>query len=111
MIRPFLLSSSYKVNTSWSFSMNLRYPISGNQDSAALCLHNAAESWLPEIGYRRFIEKLQEVFTLYEDERRKGRIMYYGMATWSCLRVKKGEVEHVNLDDVVDVAKGVGGEE
>ncbi|HYR04003.1 MAG TPA: aldo/keto reductase [Nitrososphaerales archaeon] len=76
-----------------------------------LYLHNAAESWLPEIGYRRFIEKLQEVFTLYEDERRKGRIMYYGMATWSCLRVKKGEVEHVNLDDVVDVAKGVGGEE
>ena len=76
-----------------------------------LYLHNAAESWLAELGYRRFIEKLWEVFTAYEDERKRGRVLYYGMATWSCLRVKKGEAEHVNLDDVVDVAKGVGGEE
>jgi aryl-alcohol dehydrogenase-like predicted oxidoreductase len=76
-----------------------------------LYLHNAAESWLAEIGYRRFIEKLQEVFTLYEEERKKGRILYYGMATWSSLRVKKGEPEHVNLDDVIDVARGVGGED
>ncbi len=76
-----------------------------------LYLHNAAESWLGEIGYRRFIEKLWEVFTFYEAERKSGRILYYGMATWSCLRVKKGEGEHVNLDDVVDVAKSVGGEE
>lgn len=76
-----------------------------------LYLHNAAESWMAEMGYRRFIEKLQEVFTLYEEERKRGRILYYGMATWSCLRVKRGDVEHVNLDDVVDVARGVGGEE
>jgi aryl-alcohol dehydrogenase-like predicted oxidoreductase len=76
-----------------------------------LYLHNAAESWLAELGYRRFIEKLWEVFTLYEEERKSGRILYYGMATWSCFRVKEGEAEHLNLDDVVDVAKGVGGEE
>jgi aryl-alcohol dehydrogenase-like predicted oxidoreductase len=75
-----------------------------------LYLHNAAESWLAELGYRRFIEKLWEVFTLYEEERKMGRVIYYGMATWSCLRVKKGEAEHVNLDDVVDVAEAVGGE-
>jgi aryl-alcohol dehydrogenase-like predicted oxidoreductase len=76
-----------------------------------LYLHNAAESWLEEVGYRRFIERLWEVFTLYEEERRSGRILYYGMASWSCFRVKKGEAEHVNLDDVVEVARGVGGEE
>jgi aryl-alcohol dehydrogenase-like predicted oxidoreductase len=76
-----------------------------------LYLHNAAESWLPEIGYRRFIESLSEVFAFYEEERKKGRLLYYGMATWSCLRVGKGEVEHANLDDVVDVAREVGGEE
>ena len=56
-----------------------------------LYLHNAAESWLAELGYRRFIEKLWEVFTLYEEERKRGRILYYGMATWSCLRVSEGE--------------------
>jgi aryl-alcohol dehydrogenase-like predicted oxidoreductase len=75
-----------------------------------LYLHNAAESWLAELGYRRFIERLWEIFAAYEDERKRERILYYGMATWSCLRVKKGEAEHVNLDDVVDVARGVGGE-
>ena len=76
-----------------------------------LYLHNAAESWLPEIGYKRFIEKLRDVFMLYEEERKRGRILYYGIATWLSLRVKSGEAEHVNLEDVVGVAKEVGGEE
>ena len=74
-------------------------------------MHNAAESWLGEVGYRRFIERLQEVFAFYEEERRRGRVLYYGMATWSLLQGEEGEAEHVNLEDVVDVAKGVGGEE
>jgi len=76
-----------------------------------LYLHNAAESWLEEIGYGQFMEKLREVFTLYEEERKRGRALYYGMASWSCFRVREGEAEHVNLEDVVEVAKSVGGEE
>ena len=75
-----------------------------------LYLHNAAESWLAEIGYPQFMEKLREVFTLYEEERRRGHIVYYGMASWSCFRVREGEAEHVNLEDVVEVARSVGGE-
>jgi aryl-alcohol dehydrogenase-like predicted oxidoreductase len=75
-----------------------------------LYLHNAAESWLGEMGYRRFIEKLRDIFALYEEERKRGRILYYGMASWSCFRVKEGEAEHVNLDDVVEVARSVGGD-
>ena len=76
-----------------------------------LYLHNAAESWLPEIGYGEFMEKLSEVFALYEEERKKGRILYYGMASWSCFRVKEGEAERVNLEDVVEAARGAGGED
>lgn len=76
-----------------------------------LYLHNAAESWLPEIGYRQFMEKLRQVFALYEEERTRGHIVYYGMAAWSCFRVREGEAEHVNLEDVVEVARSVGGEE
>ena len=68
-------------------------------------LHNAAESWLPEIGYRRFLERLGDVFSFYEKERARGRLRYYGLASWSCFRVPKGEAEHLNLDDVVEVAK------
>lgn len=75
-----------------------------------LYLHNAAESWLAEIGYQQFIEKLREVFSLYEEERKKGHIAYYGMASWSCFRVSEGEAEHVNLEDVVEAARSIGGE-
>ncbi len=74
-------------------------------------LHNAAESWAGEVGYRRFLEKLGDAFAVYEDERRNGRLGYYGLATWTSLRVSKDEPEHVNLDDVVEVAKTVSGED
>ena len=37
-------------------------------------LHNAAESWLQEIGYRRFLERVADVFSLYERERQAGRL-------------------------------------
>jgi aryl-alcohol dehydrogenase-like predicted oxidoreductase len=76
-----------------------------------LYLHNAAESWLPEIGYGEFVEKLREVFDLYEEERRKGRVRYYGMASWSCFRVREDEGERVNLEDVVEVARSTGGDD
>ncbi|HEV2389320.1 MAG TPA: aldo/keto reductase [Nitrososphaerales archaeon] len=76
-----------------------------------LYLHNAAESWLPEVGYEQFLEKLREVFSLYEEERKTGRIVYYGMASWSCFRVGEGEAGHVNLEDVVEAAKSIGGED
>jgi len=73
-------------------------------------LHNSAESWLPEIGYRRYLERLGDVFSFYEKERANGKLRYYGLATWTCFRVPKGETGHLNLDDVVDVAKNVAGE-
>jgi aryl-alcohol dehydrogenase-like predicted oxidoreductase len=70
-----------------------------------LYLHNAAESWMPEIGYRRFLERVADVFSLYEKERREGRLRYYGMASWNCFRVPRGDPEYVSLDDLVEVAK------
>ncbi len=76
-----------------------------------LYLHNAAESWLQEIGVRRFLEKLEPVFSNYEEERKRGRLLFYGLATWSSLRVPKDDPEHINLDDIVEVAKSVGGDE
>jgi aryl-alcohol dehydrogenase-like predicted oxidoreductase len=74
-------------------------------------LHNAAESWMPEIGYRRFLERVADVFALYEKERSGGRLRYYGLASWSSLRVPRGDPEYVSLDDLVEVAKNAGGDE
>jgi len=72
-------------------------------------LHNAGEAWLREIGIRRFLERLEAVFSYYEEERRRGRMRYYGLATWNSFRVPNSHPEHLNLDDVVDVARNVGG--
>jgi aryl-alcohol dehydrogenase-like predicted oxidoreductase len=73
-------------------------------------LHNAAESWMSEIGYRRFLERVADVFALYEKQKADGRIRYYGLATWTSLRVPRSDPEHINLDDVMEVAKNVGGD-
>ncbi len=72
-------------------------------------LHNAGEAWLKEIGIRRFLERLEAVFSYYEEERGKGRLRFYGLATWNSFRVPYSHPEHLNLDDVVDVARNVGG--
>ena len=74
-------------------------------------LHNAAESWMAEIGYRRFLERVADVFSLYEKERRDGRLRYYGLASWTCFRVPRGDPEYASLDDLVEVAKNAGGDE
>ncbi len=74
-------------------------------------VHNAPESWLQEIGYRRFLERLGDAFAVYEGERRRGSLRYYGLATWSSLRTAKDDPEHVNLDDIVEVAKTLSGED
>ena len=74
-------------------------------------LHNAAESWMPEIGYRRFLERVADVFSLYEKERSEGRLRYYGIASWTCFRVPRGDPEYVSLDDLVEVAKNAGGDD
>ncbi|MDA4112449.1 MAG: aldo/keto reductase [Thaumarchaeota archaeon] len=74
-------------------------------------LHNAAESWIPEIGYRRFLERVADVFSLYEKKRSEGKLRYYGFASWNCFRVSRGEQGYTNLDDLVEVANNVGGAE
>lgn len=74
-------------------------------------LHNAAESQIPEIGKAAFMEKLEDVFELYEHERSKGKIQFYGMATWTCFRTAPANQEHLNLADLVDLAERIGGKE
>lgn len=74
-------------------------------------LHNSAESQLPVVGRENFLSRLRIVFQLYEEERSRGRITYYGLATWSCFRVEPSSPEYLNLEDIVKLAKEVGGPE
>jgi aryl-alcohol dehydrogenase-like predicted oxidoreductase len=73
-------------------------------------LHNSVEGQVHDVGIIKFIEMLKEVFQFYEEKRKEGKIRYYGMATWNCFRVHKDSMEYLNLKNVTNVAKEVGGE-
>jgi len=73
-------------------------------------LHNAVEGQVQDVGMEQFMKMLREVFGFYEQKRKEGKIRYYGMATWNCFRVMPDNMEYLNLRDVVNLAKAVGGE-
>ncbi|NMJ87074.1 MAG: aldo/keto reductase [Thaumarchaeota archaeon] len=73
-------------------------------------LHNSVEGQIQDVGIIKFIQMLKEVFQFYEEKRKEGKIRYYGMATWNCFRVHKDNMEYLNLKNVVNIAKEVGGE-
>lgn len=73
-------------------------------------IHNAFESWHEDVDRKTFAEMLAKVFELYEKYRKENKLRYYGMATWTCFRVPKGEREHFSLEDAVNIARQVGGE-
>jgi aryl-alcohol dehydrogenase-like predicted oxidoreductase len=72
-------------------------------------IHNAFESWYNDISRDQFKEMLSKVFEVYEQYRANKKIRYYGMATWTCFRVERNNKEYLSLEDVVNLAKKVGG--
>jgi aryl-alcohol dehydrogenase-like predicted oxidoreductase len=73
-------------------------------------LHNSIEGQIEDVGIMKFVQMLKEVFQFYEEKRKEGKIRYYGMATWTCFRVDNSDKEYLNLTNVVNIAKQVGGE-
>ena len=74
-------------------------------------LHNAMEGQIKDISRNEFIEKLKAVFELYEKKRKEGLIKFYGMATWECFRVANDNPQYLSLEEVLDIAKNVGGDD
>ena len=72
-------------------------------------LHNGIEGQIKDVSKEKFLENLKLVFKLYEQKRKEGKIKFYGMATWECFRVTKDNPQYLSLEDVVDMAKEVGG--
>ena len=73
-------------------------------------LHNGIEGQIKDISKEQFLEKLKSVFELYEQKRDEGKIKFYGMATWECFRVMNDNSQFLLLEDIVEMAKNVGGE-
>ncbi len=74
-------------------------------------LHNAVEGQVQDVGMQQFMNMLKDAFKFYEQKRKECKIRYYGMATWNCFRVMPDNAEYLNLNDVVNLAKDVGGED
>ncbi|MEK0367456.1 MAG: aldo/keto reductase [Nitrosopumilus sp.] len=73
-------------------------------------LHNAVEGQIKDISKELFLENLKSVFELYEQKRDEGKIKFYGMATWECFRVSNENPQYLSLEDSVNMAKKIGGE-
>lgn len=71
-------------------------------------LHNP-ETQLSTIGYQAFLEKLKAIFALFEAKVREGKIKAYGIAVWNAFSYEPSNPEHINIQDVYDVACDVGG--
>ena len=73
-------------------------------------LHNAVEGQIKDVSKEKFLENLKSVFELYEQKRDEGKIKFYGLATWECFRVSKDNPQFLSLEDTLEMAKKVGGE-
>jgi len=74
-------------------------------------LHNAVEGQIKDVSKEQFLKNLQTVFELYEQKRNEGKIKFYGMATWDCFRVSSDDPQYLSLEDTVDMAKKIGGDD
>ena len=74
-------------------------------------LHNAVEGQIKDISKDKFLENLKSVFELYEQKRDEGKIKFYGMATWECFRVSNDNPQYLSLEETVNMAKKIGGED
>jgi len=72
-------------------------------------LHNP-ETQLTKMGYKPFLKNLEEIFAGFEECVREGKIKSYGIAVWNAFTYEEGNSEHINLEDVYDVARNVGGD-
>ena len=74
-----------------------------------LYLHNVAEMFPAPMDTDLLHKRLRTAFQWLEQARSKGRIRAYGLATWSCFREPLSSQGHVSLQDIVHIAREVGG--
>ncbi|MDY0265985.1 MAG: aldo/keto reductase, partial [Sulfurospirillum cavolei] len=53
--------------------------------------------------------RLEDIFRLFEAMVEEGKIRAYGIAVWNALTYEERNEEHINLEEVFDVAREVGG--
>ena len=71
-------------------------------------LHNP-EIQIGKLGYKTFLKKIESIFKRFENMVTNGLIKSYGVAVWNGFINQKESNEHINLEDLVDIAIKVAG--
>ena len=72
-------------------------------------LHNP-ETQLAEISRDEFLKRVREAFVFLESAAARGRIQFYGMATWNGFRQPKSARDAMQLAEIVAIAKDIAGD-
>ena len=69
------------------------------------------ESQLGYVSRTEFAKRLKAAFELLEENRRTGKIQFYGVATWNGFRVPAHQQEAHALSEMVEIAREAGGQD
>lgn len=72
-------------------------------------LHNP-ETQLSEVPRQEFYKRMLNAFEMLEKNVAAGKIRMYGTATWNAFRVASTAPDYMSLDEMVELAKTVGGD-
>lgn len=72
-------------------------------------IHNP-ESQLAHVSETEFYHRIRLAFELLEDNRRQGKLQFYGVATWNGFREPGGSAKHHSLLRMFELALEVGNE-
>ncbi|NPA52769.1 MAG: aldo/keto reductase [Aquificae bacterium] len=91
----------------WSFNKSLENLNTSYVD--IYFIHNP-EDQLQTYSVKEFYEKLEAIFSILERKIQKGELRFYGFATWNGFRVPENHVQFLDLVEILEIAKKVGGE-
>lgn len=73
-------------------------------------IHNP-ESQLQEVDRYTFEARLAKAFEMLEENRKAGKLQFYGAATWNGFRVPPDNQSYHSLERMVNIARQVGGDD
>jgi aryl-alcohol dehydrogenase-like predicted oxidoreductase len=72
-------------------------------------LHNP-ETQLGDLSRPEFLKRVRDAFEFLESAAARGRIQFYGMATWNGFRQEKSARDALQLPEIVAIAKEIAGD-
>ena len=73
-------------------------------------VHNP-ESQLDHVSENEFYNRLRLAFERLEENRKQGKLQFYGVASWNGFRAASDSGKHHSLARMIEIARGVAGED